>query len=133
MTKLRLFGLIGILILSATPNSAFALCATPPTLNGTFRGNDGGTYYIRQVGSDVWWFGRSADQPPTFANVFKGVRNGNTITGAWSDVPLGRTRGAGTMTLNVVNNADLRRTAVTGGFGGSRFFIPCEDVILNPQ
>jgi hypothetical protein len=79
-----------------------------PDLNGTWRGiPDGGTYYIRRVGRNVWWVGLSGKPNTstigeTFSNVFRGTIAGSTITGNWADVrrddpPLR----SGTVTLEV--------------------------------
>ena len=35
-----------------------AQCASPPSLDGLWSANDGGTYQVRIVGTDVWWIGR---------------------------------------------------------------------------
>lgn len=39
------------------------------SLTGTWRCNDGGTYFVRQVGREIWWLGRSADSGASFTNV----------------------------------------------------------------
>jgi hypothetical protein len=42
-------------------------------LTGTWKANDGGTYYIRNIGNDVWWLGISSnDDGKAFSNVLKG-------------------------------------------------------------
>ena len=61
-------------------------------LTGTWKANDGGTYYIRNIGNDVWWLGISSnDDGKTFSNVLKGQIhiNNKTITADWSDIPKG--------------------------------------------
>ena len=51
-------------------------------LTGVWHANDVGTYYLRQVdGNVLWWLGLSRDQGRTFANVFQGTIQNNTITG----------------------------------------------------
>src|SRR5438552_1137645 len=57
-------------------------------LTGIWNCNDGGIYYIRQVSNEIWWFGNSSNN--AFSNVFHGQLSGSTITGKWSDVPLGK-------------------------------------------
>jgi len=43
---------------------------------------DSGTYYVRQVGTTVWWFGlRPAGGGNTDAEVFRGTINGTTLSG----------------------------------------------------
>lgn len=118
------------LLLFAQP--AQASCAAPPTLDGLWRANDGGTYTVRVAGTSIWWIGRSADGGKTWQNVFHGTRSGSTITGTWADVG-GRVRGAGSMTLRVSGTAFMERTAAGGsGFGGTRWTRPCDDVVLVP-
>ena len=68
-------------------------------LTGAWAASDAGTYYVRQVGNTIWWLGMSPDQGITFANVFKGTIQGNTITGDWVDVPLGAYLNKGQLNL----------------------------------
>ena len=85
---------LGLAALNGTP--AHALCAAPPDLNGTWRANDGGTYHVRQIGTQVWWVGLSSDGGKSWTNVFHGTRTGNTVTGSWADTPRGAARSSGT-------------------------------------
>jgi len=97
-------------------------------LTGVWHANDVGTYYLRQVdGNVLWWLGLSRDQGRTFANVFQGTIQNNTITGDWVDVALG-TRGArssgrlrliGDGSSQLGTTTTLRAVERTGGFGGS--------------
>src|SRR5260370_10234518 len=100
---------------------------------------DGGFYYLRQVGDQLWWVGMSTDQglknPPTlqnglgFCNVFRGTVKGRTITGEWADVPRGTAMNSGTLSLLIQDGAGLDsgegfgpqliKQSDTGGFGGS--------------
>lgn len=104
-----------------TPSHAFRKAGYEASgaadLTGTWMGNDGGTYYVRQMGSVIAWFG----ERKTFSNVFVGTRSGSTITGEWADVPKGSILGGGTLTLNLANGFTLDRTGATGGFGGSQW------------
>lgn len=108
------------------PERAEASCAAPPTINGEWRGDDGGTYVVRTVGNVVWWIGRSSDGGTTWQNVFRGIRNGNLITGSWADVG-SAVQNAGTMTVRIRNTAALERVSETGGFGGGRWSRRCGD------
>lgn len=97
-----------------------------PNITGVWNCNDGGRYYIRQVGRRVVWAGLSdGGTGAVFTNVFRGTRIGNVVTGAWFDVPRGVTLNRGTLTFEVFINANgvlsLRRLAQTGGFGGSQW------------
>ncbi len=114
---------------SATP--AYALCAAPKTMDGTWKANDGGTYYVRQVGNQVWWFGESKKNG--FSNVFRGNRSGNTVTGMWADIKGGT--GSGTLTFVISGTNSVggwKKQSATGGFGGSIWFKGCDDTGQNP-
>jgi hypothetical protein len=86
-------------------------------LTGTWMCNDGGTYYVRHVGNEIAWFGESS----SFSNVFLGTLKNGTITGDWADVPKRSILQSGTLTLKLEAGDTLKRTAVTGGFGGSEW------------
>lgn len=116
-------------------------CTTPPgfppgekqcecmglDLNGTWAGNDGAIYYLRQTGQELWWAGLSVDSPEgvndlqwglRFANVFQGKFANGVVSGDWADVPRGASLNSGTLTLTVSANS-IQRQSETGGFGGS--------------
>ncbi len=92
-------------------------------LSGVWNCNDKGTYYINDKDGEVVWVGEAAfanGQQPAWTNVFIGTCNSTTVKGIWVDVPKGKTKGSGTMTMKMERGGNtLRRTAVTGGFGGS--------------
>ncbi|MFJ8354084.1 hypothetical protein ACIQ69_11935 [Bacillus paramycoides] len=98
-------------------------------LTGTWRCNDGGLYYIRELGQGdstmIWWAGLSDNgHGGNFTNVFngrKGVGLGNyTINGNWSDVPRGRILSSGDLSLVVSRDfRTLTKSRQTGGFAGS--------------
>ena len=111
---------------------AWAQCVAPASAYGAWSANDGGTYYVRQIGNQFFWLGMSRDNGRSFTNVFHGTRQGNVITGAWADVR-GASHGGGSLTLRIDGTAFMQRTNVTGGFSGSRWGRPCNDVVLNPQ
>lgn len=102
-------------------------------LTGAWAANDGGTYYVRQIGNAVWWLGLSADEGQTFANVFQGTlqsspchlihalrtspsaqrgtqplpvagQNCSLITGNWADIPLGQTSNSGNLSVDANND-----------------------------
>lgn len=95
-------------------------------LNGTWKNNDGGYYYIRQIGNTIWWSGMSGNGAgTTWSNVFKGTLNGDVISGDWSDVPRGSILSFGQISLKIFytnSGIQLRRTYATGGFGGSLWY-----------
>jgi len=103
------------------------LPATPPpppqpqalNIHGVWNCNDGGKYYIRQIGSKIWWFGESSPTNPGWSNVAYGTLTGNELRLEWADVPKGSIMGMGTLILQVISNNRIEARQKTGGFGGS--------------
>lgn len=96
----------------------------PPTsidVTGKWKANDGGTYYLRRVGNQVWWYGEFTPTSPPWSNVFLGtIVNGNQISGNWADVPKGNILGSGGIVLRIESNNRIVRISNTGnGFGGT--------------
>ena len=68
-------------------------------LTGLWAADNGTTFYVRQIGSTVWWAGFDPDPfSPVAAKsmsfrglnttqVFQGVLSGSTVTGDWTEVP----------------------------------------------
>lgn len=117
---------------SATPINDLAAigCATDDpedvgALTGAWRGDDGGVYYIREVGDCVWWFGTDvADIDPGktgqqgFSNVAAGRVDGTEIELEWADLPLGNILGGGGLTVTIDEGGDsLRVTEQRGAWG----------------
>lgn len=100
-------------------------------LTGAWQGDDGGVYYIRQVGDCVWWFGTElADIEPGktgqggFANVAAGRVDGTEIDLEWADLTIGNIVGGGGLTISIDQGGDrLEVTEQRGdwGFGGRTF------------
>ncbi len=90
----------------------------PANLTGVWNCNDGGRYYIRQLGSKVWWFGENSPASPVWSNVAHGDRVGSQLRLEWADVPKGRIMNSGILILNISGNR-LTAAQKTGGFGGS--------------
>lgn len=129
---------VSVLMVSMASTRALGLCVAPRDLNGVWQANDGGTYYVRQIGNDVWWVGMSGDNGRTWTNVFKGVRHGNAVTGQWADVPRGNIQSGGNLSLSLRTGSsgaifEFTRSTVSGGFGGSRWFQTCNDTRLIPS
>lgn len=84
-------------------------------------GTTQGTYYIRQLGTCVWWSGSSASGA-SWAHVFFGQISGATVSGVWADVPSATIRQAGTLKLRIgTGGATLTRLAQTGNFGDAEW------------
>ncbi len=83
-----------------------------------FKGSDNALYYVREIGSKVYWFGETSNGG--FANVFIGTRSGNIVTGKWADVPKGGAKNNGTLKIKVsTNGKKLTKINQTGGFSCS--------------
>lgn len=100
-------------------------------LTGLWKGNDGGTYEIRQVGNQVWWYGRSANGGRSWQNVFNGtITVKGEINGNWSDLLSGITRGSGRLILRIQNQGRLTSIYRSGGFGGSEWVRSARQVVV---
>lgn len=104
--------LTGLISISESPSSKI-------DLTGVWKCDDGGTYFIRQSGDTIWWFGEPSTNPGGWSNAAKGNIRDSTINLDWSDVPKGCTLNEGTLVLNVLSKDKLEATGKTGGFGGS--------------
>ncbi|AFZ03517.1 hypothetical protein [Calothrix sp. PCC 6303] len=102
----------------AKVGNSSTLIAQATNMTGAWNCNDGGVYFIRQVGNQIWWYGQSSDGGQTWSNVFQGTITGSRIVGSWADVPKGSIRGYGEMTLRISGG---RIQKISGGqnFGGS--------------
>ncbi|MCK9441920.1 MAG: hypothetical protein M0Q13_10935 [Methanothrix sp.] len=88
-------------------------------LTGVWNCDDGGIYYVRQLGSTVWWYGELDPNAPNWSNVMRGAISGNMINADWSDVPKGSVMQNGNLVLQIASNNKLVAISKTGGFGGS--------------
>jgi hypothetical protein len=88
-------------------------------LTGVWSCDDGGTYYLHQLGNTLWWLGENDPNSPGFANVARGTINGNIITLNWADVPKGASLNSGYLTLSITSNNMLQKETYSGGFSGS--------------
>jgi hypothetical protein len=89
-------------------------------LSGPWTGSGGGRYWIRQVGSCLWWYGESSNGGKDFTNVFfgtvKNVGSTSTVEGVWADVPRGPSLNSGSLILAVTGPGTIVTRAATGGF-----------------
>ncbi len=101
-------------LVSVFASSAFA------DLTGVWKCNDGGSYYVRQVGSEVFWYGEKSATSPQWSNVAYGRYANGKISVRWADVPKGAAMGQGQLVLNVDRiEKSMRYASGTGsGFGG---------------
>jgi hypothetical protein len=86
--------------------------------------DDGGLYYLRQMGDCVWWFGTElrvvgAGNQVGFANVAAGRLTGDQLLLEWADVPLGDILGGGTLTLRIGGDSLVKLAETGTGFGGN--------------
>ncbi|MEO0471215.1 MAG: hypothetical protein AAF206_16420 [Bacteroidota bacterium] len=94
-----------------------------------FAGNDGGAYYVTEVGKRVYWF---AEHPgKDYAHVFEGIRTGGTIKGKYWAVPKGGKTTTGSLTVKVNPNGSMQRMAQTGGFPSTSFKVTSIQKIKN--
>ena len=109
-------------------------------LTGAWAGDDGGIYYLRQLGSVVWWNGMSGrersplDLGRDWNNVARGVITGLQIHVETSDVPRGGLLFNSTLILKIQADAKgnieiVKTREVEGGFGNS-IWTPCRPVEL---
>lgn len=102
-------------------------------LSGTWSGNDGGRYYLKQIDSCVWWSGLSAFEGQSLGEewimAFRGrLDDEGVIVGDFVDVK-GTNPGSGTMSIRVQAEqrdgrvvVELYREAVTGHQIGVTFW-----------
>jgi len=119
---------ISLLVLIGPDVSAAA------SLTGSWTGNDGGYYYLHQVGDKLYGYGESNIQveipiyaepditEPAWATVFIGKVVGDCVRGTWARVPRGRDSGKyGRFVLVVYANGNMLSIVHEfGGFGATR-------------
>lgn len=110
--------LLGLLV-ACIGVGAFTACADD--LTGVWRCNDGGRYYLRQLGDEVWWYGEASPHSPGWTNVANGRLHGNMLRLRWADVPKGGIMNSGMLLLEVWGDGKMVAVKKTGGFGGSEW------------
>jgi hypothetical protein len=112
--------------------SAFSASQPGEPLTGIWKGNDGGTYYIREHKGyaglrTITWVGldSAGGKGKGWSNVFFGGfdpydRDGKTISGPWTDVPRGSNRGSGVLRLRLEGSGLIVATDHRG-FSGSEW------------
>ena len=92
-------------------------------------GDKGGLYYVRLIGSDMWWY--AEDKGSLWAHVFRGVvsKTNKTIIGDWADIPKGKSSKNGKVKLTIINDNEAKVSSQTGGFVDSRL----KKAIIGPE
>lgn len=104
-------------------------------LTGAWAGDDDGIYYLRQLGSAVWWNGMSgragspSDLGRDWNNVGRGEIKALKIDVEWADVSRGQILGNGTLSLKIVDdgtgNVQIVKDSETGTGFGNNVWTPC--------
>lgn len=98
----------------------WTLPAVAADLTGKWLGDDGATYYLREMGDDLYWYAEGAGSPPR-TSVFVGKIQDDRIMGVWIDVPKGKTNGSGQLFLAPHHDDNvLEATRMTGGFSATK-------------
>ena len=91
-------------------------------MTGKWRGNDGVTYYVRQIGDEVWWIGiDQVEGGGSVTNVFKGDRDNTKIIGEWQDLPRGNVYGGGPLSLDVDPSGKKMMKTSSDSFGATEW------------
>lgn len=114
------YNLLGLMAARLPPGGDYT--ASHPDVNGIWTCDDGGLYFVRQIGPDVLWYGEGPSDRPFFANVAHGrVEDDGRIRLMWADVPKGITGACGALLLQLRHGAEMCAITVSGGFGGRRW------------
>ena len=123
-------------VAAACDKTAKAFDATKIDLTGPWAGDDAGIYYLRQVGSFLWWNGMSGrDGTPErlgreWNNVARGEIKGVSVDVDWADIPRGQIQDGGTMTLKVeddgTGNVQIVKVSQQTGDFGNTLWTPCK-------
>jgi hypothetical protein len=129
MTRVTLCTAAAFTISLCTLVPANATCLPPTSFYGEYRADDGGTYYVRQIGNDVWWVGMSSDNGKSWTNVFHGQIKGNRFAGGWLDVPKGgnASKNAGKLTVTFDTFQRFKKVDSPTGPSASRWEWVCHD------
>jgi hypothetical protein len=104
MIKRACLATVVLFLLSAVPMAG----ADYYDLTGVWKTSGGVTFYVRQLGNEIWWFGQRTPTNPLWTNVARGTLDGNLVHVKWVDVPMGGTRNQGTLTLRIVDSNHLK-------------------------
>ncbi|MDD4652512.1 MAG: hypothetical protein PHQ34_09810 [Methanothrix sp.] len=90
-------------------------------LTGIWSCNDGGVYYIRQIGDNIWWFGEEPAENRRWANAACGTISGRNLMIKYADVPAGTSTGYGTIEMDIVSNDELMAKDKPASYAGSQW------------
>jgi hypothetical protein len=90
-------------------------------LTGTWSCDDGGTYYITQLGYIIWWSGENSAVGPDWSNVARGILSNCVLTLEYTDVPKGSATGFGTLVLEVLSKDEMVAKEKPQSYSGSHW------------
>lgn len=88
-------------------------------IEGVFTCDWNGTYYVRQIGNEVLWYGEEVSVDPSWSNVAHGTINGDVLTLIWADVPKGSIMQKGNLVIKINSNDNFILTTQEGDHFGS--------------
>lgn len=88
-------------------------------IEGVFTCDWNGTYYVRQLGNEVFWYGEDDNVTPLWSNIAHGMINGNILTLTWADVPKGTIMQNGKLVIKINSNDNFELTTQEGDHFGS--------------
>jgi hypothetical protein len=88
-------------------------------LTGFWNCDGSGKYYVRKLGTTVWWYGELDPNAPNWSNVMRGAISRNMINVDWTDVSKGSVMQYGNLALQIAFNNKLVAISKTRGFVGS--------------
>lgn len=92
------------------------------SLTGVYTCSDGGTYYTKIDGKNLYWVGESADGGKSWTNIFIGKVEGSKVKGKWYDLPKGLNGGSGDLVvLLAADYLSFDWVEGTGGFSGRQW------------
>jgi hypothetical protein len=110
-------------IIEAAASLLISPTVASANLTGVWNPDGGGTYYVLQTGTEVWWAGVSADGGRQFTNVFHGyVRPDDevmVVEGTWADLPRCNSAWLGTLRLASRYRDSFCKQSDDGHFGAS--------------
>ena len=96
--------------------SAQSVLSQSYNLTGTWKDDNGTTYFLRHFENRLFW---SMDSRPKVHNVFCGTIDRNSIQGWWADLPDGQMSGNGALTLRIESNDRFVKVGQSGNYGAS--------------